>query len=136
VYLACGINGLTPPTCSLLPTHTHTYTPPTPLQGEELTFDYSCITESEKEFREAICLCGTRRCRGSYLYYAGSDLHMDVMTSKHTFMHRQVRRPGRRAAGHVGMSACVHSAAASCISQQSAASTTGPQDGYLWDCLL
>jgi hypothetical protein len=31
--------------------------------GEELTFDYSSVTESEKEFREAICLCSTRNCR-------------------------------------------------------------------------
>ncbi len=32
-------------------------------EGEELTFDYSSVTESEKEFREAICLCSTRNCR-------------------------------------------------------------------------
>jgi hypothetical protein len=31
--------------------------------GEELTFDYSSVTESEKEFRDAICLCSTRNCR-------------------------------------------------------------------------
>lgn len=46
--------------------------------GEELTFDYSSVTESEKEFRSAICLCGTRNCRGSYLYYAGSTAFMQV----------------------------------------------------------
>lgn len=27
-------------------------------EGEELTFDYSAVTESEKEFRAATCLCG------------------------------------------------------------------------------
>jgi SET domain-containing protein len=32
-------------------------------EGEELTFDYSSVTESEKEFRDAICLCSTRNCR-------------------------------------------------------------------------
>ena len=46
--------------------------------GEELTFDYASVTESEKEFREAACLCGTRHCRGSYLYYAGSSAFMQV----------------------------------------------------------
>lgn len=33
------------------------------LPGEELTFDYCSVTESEREFREAICLCGTSNCR-------------------------------------------------------------------------
>ena len=37
--------------------------PPQVHEGEELTFDYSSVTESEKEFKEAICLCSTRRCR-------------------------------------------------------------------------
>lgn len=46
--------------------------------GEELTFDYRSVTESEKEYREAICLCGTRSCRGSYLYYSGSDAFTQV----------------------------------------------------------
>ena len=40
--------------------------------GEELTFDYASVTESEKEFRTAICLCGTRHCRGTFLMFAGS----------------------------------------------------------------
>ena len=31
--------------------------------GEELTFDYASVTESEREFRAAICLCGTQLCR-------------------------------------------------------------------------
>ena len=46
--------------------------------GEELTFDYSCVTESEREFRAAVCLCGTTACRGSFLYYAGSKAYMQV----------------------------------------------------------
>ena len=56
--------------------------------GEELTFDYSSVTESDAEFRAAICLCGTTRCRGSFLYYAGSSAFQQVMTRKHTFLDR------------------------------------------------
>ncbi|KAG2481828.1 hypothetical protein HYH03_019206, partial [Edaphochlamys debaryana] len=59
------------------------------LFGEELTFDYQSVTESEKEFREAICLCGTRNCRGSYLYYSGSTAFTQVMEERHNFLHRQ-----------------------------------------------
>lgn len=58
--------------------------------GEELTFDYSSVTESEKEFREAICLCGTHMCRGSYLYFTGSRAFMQVMSQRHNMLHRQV----------------------------------------------
>ena len=36
-------------------------------RGEELTFDYSSVTESEEEFKAAICLCGTSACRGAFL---------------------------------------------------------------------
>ena len=46
--------------------------------GEELTFDYSSVTESEKEFKAAVCLCGTTACRGSFLYFAGSKAFMQV----------------------------------------------------------
>jgi [histone H3]-lysine4 N-trimethyltransferase ATXR3 len=59
-------------------------------EGEELTFDYSSVTESEKEFRDAICLCGTHMCRGSYLYFTGSRAFMQVMTRKHNMLHRNV----------------------------------------------
>ncbi|GFR46120.1 hypothetical protein Agub_g7609 [Astrephomene gubernaculifera] len=58
--------------------------------GEELTFDYSSVTESEKEYREAICLCGSRNCRGSYLYYSGSTAFTQIMEQRHNFLHRQV----------------------------------------------
>lgn len=43
--------------------------------GEELTFDYSSVTESETEYRSAVCLCGTRGCRGSFLHWAGSPAY-------------------------------------------------------------
>jgi hypothetical protein len=39
-------------------------------QGEELTLDYGQETESEKEQRAAVCLCGADACRGSFLTYA------------------------------------------------------------------
>jgi hypothetical protein len=46
--------------------------------GEELTFDYSSVTESEDEFKQAFCMCSTRHCRGSYLYYTGSKAYMQA----------------------------------------------------------
>ena len=49
--------------------------------GEELTFDYASVTESEKEFRSAICLCGTANCRGSFLYFSGSKAFMQASTT-------------------------------------------------------
>ena len=57
-------------------------------QGEELTFDYSSVTESDAEYRAAICLCGTSRCRGSFLYWAGSSSFQQVMSMRHTFLDR------------------------------------------------
>lgn len=45
---------------------------------EELTFDYSSVTESEKEYRAAVCLCGTSSCRGSFLFFTGSNAFMEV----------------------------------------------------------
>lgn len=35
--------------------------------GEELTFDYYSVTENEKEYKQAICLCGSRNCKIHYL---------------------------------------------------------------------
>lgn len=46
--------------------------------GEELTFDYASVTESEDEFKQAFCMCSTRQCRGSYLHYTGKA-YMQVM---------------------------------------------------------
>ena len=48
------------------------------LHGEELTFDYACVTESEREFKAATCLCATRGCRGSFLGFSGSRAFMQV----------------------------------------------------------
>ena len=35
--------------------------------GEELCFNYCSFTESEKEYDQAVCLCGTELCTGKYL---------------------------------------------------------------------
>lgn len=48
--------------------------------GEELTFDYSSVTESDTEYRAAVCLCGTRGCRGSFLHWAGSPVYQKART--------------------------------------------------------
>ena len=48
------------------------------LHGEELTFDYACVTESEREFKAATCLCAGRGCRGSFLGFSGSRAFMQV----------------------------------------------------------
>ena len=37
--------------------------------NEELTFDYCSFTESQKEYEESVCLCGTQICRGHYLHF-------------------------------------------------------------------
>ena len=41
--------------------------------GEELTFDYAACTSSEREWREAICLCGAPSCRGSFVELVAAD---------------------------------------------------------------
>ena len=41
--------------------------------GEELTMDYYSVTSSEVEWRAAVCLCGTAKCRGHFLHYATQD---------------------------------------------------------------
>lgn len=54
------------------------YTLRTVQEGEELTFDYASVTENEREFKAAICLCSTTACRGSFLYFSGSRAFMQV----------------------------------------------------------
>ena len=56
--------------------------------GEELTFDYSCVTESFIEYREAICLCGMSMCRGSFLSLADGKAYQQVIHKNHHFLHR------------------------------------------------
>jgi hypothetical protein len=48
--------------------------------GEELTFDYNAVTESLNEYRFAICLCGHKNCRGSFLHFATADCYQQVLS--------------------------------------------------------
>mmetsp|Transcript_11397 Transcript_11397/g.31701 ORF Transcript_11397/g.31701 Transcript_11397/m.31701 type:complete len:1269 (-) Transcript_11397:54-3860(-) len=56
--------------------------------GEELSFDYSCVTESLMEYREAICLCGMGKCRGSFLSLADGKAYQQIMQTHHNFLHK------------------------------------------------
>jgi hypothetical protein len=47
--------------------------------GEELTFDYNAVTESLDEYQAAICLCGSKRCRGSFLHFATADCYQEIL---------------------------------------------------------
>lgn len=56
--------------------------------GEELTFDYCSITESNLEHIQAICLCGTKVCRGHYLQL-GNAKHVNYILDEHNcFLNR------------------------------------------------
>ena len=66
--------------------------------GEELSFDYCSVsdyfltflqfTESEKEYEEAICLCGMAQCRGRYLMLSNDKKNLQIMKQYHTFVDR------------------------------------------------
>eukprot|EP00803_Ostreobium_quekettii_P008883 evm.model.scf_335EXC.9 EVM.evm.TU.scf_335EXC.9 scf_335EXC:53090-63556(+) len=56
--------------------------------GEELTWDYACVTESDKEYKAAVCLCGTCSCRGSFLYYANSSVFQEIVNRDHNWLDR------------------------------------------------
>lgn len=56
--------------------------------GEELCFNYCSLTESEKEFEQAVCLCGTEVCQGRYLQLASDKKHLALMKQYHTFVDR------------------------------------------------
>ena len=56
--------------------------------GEELCWNYSCVTESEKEYRAAICLCSSTTCKGAFLDFAGSSAFTAVMNRRHNFLDR------------------------------------------------
>eukprot|EP00924_Labyrinthula_sp_SR-Ha-C_P007742 snap_masked-scaffold_28-processed-gene-2.8-mRNA-1 protein AED:0.48 eAED:0.48 QI:0/-1/0/1/-1/1/1/0/1607 len=57
-------------------------------KGEELTIDYSCVTDSEKEFKDAVCLCGSYICRGSYLLLTNPEEFVQVVNKKQRIGHR------------------------------------------------
>ena len=56
--------------------------------GEELTFDYSCVSESQEEFEKATCLCGSAVCRGSFLYYSDRHGFTQVLLKYNGFLRR------------------------------------------------
>ena len=47
--------------------------------GEELCFNYCSVTESEKEFDSAACLCGTYDCTGRYLQMVNDRKYVQLM---------------------------------------------------------
>ena len=56
--------------------------------GEELTFDYKSVTESEKEYESAICLWGSFKCLGRFLGLSHSKKFTAIMKQSHTFLDR------------------------------------------------
>ncbi|CAK9199570.1 unnamed protein product [Sphagnum troendelagicum] len=56
--------------------------------GEELTFDYCCITESKDEHDSSVCLCGSQGCKGSYLCYTGPGAYDEVLKEYHGLLDR------------------------------------------------
>ena len=55
--------------------------------GDEICWDYRCRTDSEREMRAALCLCGSRACRVSYLHFAGHDSTSCVLKERGTVAH-------------------------------------------------
>lgn len=58
--------------------------------GAELTIDYATETESEKEYRAAVCLCSSGSCRGSFMYLAnhGSAFRSQFLQARYNFLDR------------------------------------------------
>lgn len=56
--------------------------------GEELSFNYCSVTESEKEFESAVCLCASELCYGRYLMLAGDKKQHKFIKEQHTFVDR------------------------------------------------
>ena len=50
--------------------------------GDEICWDYRCATDSEMEMKRAICLCGSRVCRVSYLHYTSDSTLTDPYLNK------------------------------------------------------
>ncbi|XP_051124963.1 histone-lysine N-methyltransferase ATXR3-like isoform X2 [Andrographis paniculata] len=56
--------------------------------GEEITFDYNSVTESNDEYENSVCLCGTSDCRGSYLNLTGEGAFEQVLKKRHGLLNR------------------------------------------------
>lgn len=59
--------------------------------GEELCFHYNSIAESEQEWADAVCLCGTAQCHGQFLIHAGTHLYTEVLRASHHVLHRTAK---------------------------------------------
>lgn len=58
--------------------------------GEELTFDYCSVTEDTNELKKAICLCGTKKCRGKYLELVKTKEFNALIDKYHGFLERNM----------------------------------------------
>lgn len=58
--------------------------------GEELCFNYCSVTESEKEYESAACLCGTEQCQGRFLLLANDKKNLMTIRKYHNFVDRNV----------------------------------------------
>ena len=56
--------------------------------GEQLTFDYCSMTESNYQHINSICLCGMKRCRGFYLQLSNTKMFNNLMDNKNCFYTR------------------------------------------------
>ena len=56
--------------------------------GEELTFDFACVSESKEEFASATCLCGSVGCRGCFVAYADERSFMLVVDREYGLLRR------------------------------------------------
>ena len=57
-------------------------------KGEELCYNYHSCSDSMKEVEAAFCLCGAKRCRGSYLSFVGENNNSQVFDSEHRIFDR------------------------------------------------
>ena len=63
-------------------------------ESEEICWDYQCRTDSEEEMRRALCCCGARQCRVSYLHYQNDpayDVHVKRRGSPAHFLAALLR---------------------------------------------
>jgi len=57
-------------------------------KGEELCYNYHSCSDSMKEVEAAFCLCGAKKCRGSYLSFVGENNNSQVFDSEHRMLDR------------------------------------------------
>ena len=57
-------------------------------KGEELCYNYHSCSDSMKEVEAAFCLCGAKKCRGSYLSFVGENNNSQVFDSEHRILDR------------------------------------------------